>query len=310
MTQRLGAICLGLCALVASRPALALAPSAAPGCNVFPANNVWHADISRLPVDRNSATWIANMGGTARKLHPDFGPSGDAMPYGLPWIATTKTHVLSKVTFDYADESDRVGYPIGRETPVEGGSDAHALMVDRDRCILYELYAFDYAHRHAGSGAVFNLKSNALRPATWTSADAAGLPIFPGLIRYDEVRRGVVDHAIRFTAARTDRRFVWPARHQAGAARDIHLPPMGARFRLRSSFAITRYRADTRVILTAMKRYGMILADNGSDWFFQGTAENGWSTAMLDELKSIPAGAFDAIDESRLMVSGDSGAVR
>jgi hypothetical protein len=310
MARKLVLAAAAVLALVPGQPALALSPPSAPGCPVFPASNVWHKDVSRLPVARRSATWISNMGGTARRLHPDFGPSGAAMPYGIPWIAVAGTHSKMRFTFDYADESNNVGYPIDARTPVESGSDAHAIVVDRDHCVLYEVYATDVAHRRAGSGAVWNLKSNALRPAGWTSADAAGLPIFPGLVRLDEVRRGVVDHAIRFTAQRTDRRYVWPARHQAGAARSDALPPMGARFRLRASFSISRYRADTRAILTAMKRYGMILADNGSNWFFQGTAENGWSTAMLDELKSIPARAFEAVDESGLMIASNSGAAR
>jgi hypothetical protein len=157
---------------------------------------------------------------------------------------------------------------------------------------------------------VWNLRSHALRPAGWTSADAAGLPILPGLLRLDEVASGVVDHAIRITAQRTDRSYLWPARHQAGAANDPNLPPMGARFRLRAGYDISRFRADTQVVLRAMQRHGVILADNGSNWFFTGTAENGWDTRMLDELKTVPAGAFDAIDESSLMVDPNSGQVR
>jgi hypothetical protein len=290
--------------------ARAVPPPGATRCAVFPSNNVWRADISRQPVDSHSRAWIASMGGTSRRIHPDFGPSGQSMPYGIPY--TTVAGSASKVTmrFDYADESDRGPYPLNSRTPVEMGSDRHAIMIDRDNCVLYELYGARYSNRTAGSGAIWSLKSNKLRPSTWTSADAAGLPIFPGLVRVDEIRRGVVDHAIRMTASRTDKRFVWPARHQAGYARDSHYPPMGARFRLKASYRITGTRSDTQIVLRAMKKYGLIVADNGSDWYFQGTAENGWANAMLDQLKRIPAGAFEAVNASGLMVSSGSGAVR
>jgi hypothetical protein len=184
-------------------------------------------------------------------------------------------------------------------------------MIDSGTCTLYELYNARYSsHPTAGSGAIWKLSSNALRPATWTSADAAGLPIFAGLVRLDEVKAGHVDHAIRVTAQQTDRSFIWPARHQAGAANNHNLPPMGARFRLKASYDISHFRVDTQTILRAMKTYGLIVADNGSNWFFQGTAENDWNTTMLDQLKSVPARAFEAVDESSLMVSSNSGAVR
>jgi hypothetical protein len=186
-------------------------------------------------------------------------------------------------------------------------------MIDSSSCRLYELYDTRYnpGGSTAGSGAVFDLRVNGpLRPSTWTSADAAGLPIFPGLLRLDEVNAGRVSHAIRFTANRTDRSFVWPARHQAGAANDANLPPMGARFRLRSGFDTSHLRADTRAVLEAMKHYGLILADNGSDWFFTGAADNGWNSDMLDQLKAVPASAFDAIDESSLMLDANSGQAR
>src|SRR5437764_12228781 len=185
-------------------------------------------------------------------------------------------------------------------------------MVDRDSCVLYELYAANWngGHPTAGSGAVFDLKSNALRPATWTSADAAGLPILPGLLRLDEVQSGRVDHAIRFTASRTDRSFLWPARHQAGAANDPNLPPMGARFRLRADFNLAGYRPDTQVVLRAMQLYGLILADNGSNWYFQGEAQNTWDDGFISDLKRVPASAFDAVDESSLMIDPNSGQYR
>jgi hypothetical protein len=185
-------------------------------------------------------------------------------------------------------------------------------MLDRDTCVLYELYAANWngGHPTAGSGAVFDLKSNALRPATWTSADAAGLPILPGLLRLDEVQSGHVDHAIRFTAQRTDKSFIWPARHQAGSANDPNLPPMGARFRLRADFNMAGYRPDTQVVLRAMQHYGLILADNGSNWYFQGEAINNWDDGFISDLKRVPAGAFEAVDESSLMVDPNSGQFR
>jgi len=297
-------------------PAAASAPPTAPACPILPADNVWHADISGLPVNAHSGAWMGNMAAATTRLHPDFGPSGEAMPYGIPWIAVPDSHAKVSPSFDYADESDPGPYPFGPDTPIEGGAqssgDRHALMLDRDTCVLYELYAADWNNGHptAGSGAVFDLRSNALRPATWTSADAAGLPILPGLLRLDEVQAGRVDHAIRFTASRTDRSFLWPARHQAGAANDPSLPPMGARFRLRADFDTAGYRPDTQVVLRAMQHYGLILADNGSNWFFQGTAENGWDDAFISDLKRIPASAFEAVDESSLMIDPNSAQYR
>ena len=296
----------------AAAPAGAIPPPGASGCRVFPADNVWHADVSRLPVHARSAAWLASMGGSSRRLHPDFGPSGESMPYGIPYIVVPSSHQKVSIDFEYADESDAGPYPFGTDTPIEGDSDRHAIMIDKGTCTLYELYAAEYAPgaSTAGSGAIWELGSNKLRPAGWTSADAAGLPIFAGLVRLDEVKAGVVDHAIRITASQTDRSYVWPARHQAGAAHNANLPPMGARFRLKKSFSTAGFRSDTRVILTAMKRYGVIVADNGSNWYFTGTAENGWNTDMLDELKTIPAGAFEAVDASSLMADPNSGRVR
>jgi hypothetical protein len=280
-------------------------------CSVFPSNNVWRANISKLPVHARSAAWLASMG-SGRRLHPDFGPSGLEMPYGIPYDVVAGSHSKVSLDFDYADESDPGPYPFGSDTTIEMGSDRHALMLDKDNCRLYELYAAQYSPSGstAGSGAIFDLRSNDLRPAGWTSADAAGLPIFAGLLRLDEVKTGVVDHAVRMTASRTDRAYLWPARHQAGAASDHSLPPMGARFRLKAGFATGGYRSDTQVVLRAFKTYGLILADNGSDWYFQGTAEDGWPAGLLDELKSIPASAFEAIDESGIMAQADSGRVR
>ncbi len=296
--------------LAGALPAGAAPPGA--DCPLFPADDAWHADITRLPVHSRSAAWITSMGGPGRRLHPDFGPAGAGeQPYGIPYVVVDGGHAKVDVSFDYEDESDAGPYPFGPDTPIEGGSDRHALMVDKSTCTLYELYAanWDPGGPTAGSGAIWNLRSSELRPAGWTSADAAGLPILPGLLRRDEVAAGLVDHTIRVTASRTDRSFVWPARHQAGYARDPNLPPMGARFRLKADFDLSPYRADTKVVLRAMQRHGLIVADNGSDWYFTGTSEEGWDTALLDDLKRIPAGAFEAVDASSLMADPDSGRV-
>jgi hypothetical protein len=219
------------------------------------------------------------------------------------------------VTFDYADESDRVGYPLGADTRIEGGAtadgDRHAIVVDKSTCRLYETFStYQRGSRWtAGSGAVWSLTSNKLRPQGWTSADAAGLPILPGLLRYAEVKAGRVDHAIRFTTDVTDRRHVWPARHDAGSVSDPSYPPMGARFRLKAGFPISSYRADTQVVLKAMRRYGLVLADNGSPWYFQGTADDRWPSGLLDQLKTIPASAFVAVDTAPLRVRAGSARV-
>lgn len=292
-------------------PASVAPPPGAPNCSVFPANNVWHADVSGLPVHPRNDAWLDAMGGPLVRLHPDFGPSG-GQPYGIPYIVVPGSHQKVAVDFYYPDESDPGPYPFGPDTPTEDGSDRHALMVDRDACVLYELYDAEYipGGSVAGSGAIFDLRSNALRPAGWTSADAAGLPIFAGLIRRDEVEAGVIDHAIRVTAEHTDQRYIWPARHQAGEADDPNLPPMGARFRLKATFDISGFLPETQVILRAMKRYGLMLADNGSNWFFGGASEHGWTNEVLDELKSVPAGAFQTVDTSSLMVHPGSGEAR
>jgi hypothetical protein len=283
----------------------------APNCSLLPDNNVWHADISKLPVNVHSAAWLRSTGANTVRLHPDFGG-----PYGIPFTTVAGNHAKVNVRFDYADESDRVPYPLGSDTRIEGGNassgDRHALIVDRDTCKLYETYATARSGNTwtAGSGAVYDLKSDLLRPDGWTSADAAGLPILPGLLRYDEVAAGKVDHAVRFTVARSDSSHLWPARHDAGSANDINLPPMGARFRLKANYPLTGLRADTRAVLTAFKKYGLIVADNGSNWFFTGAQDNRWSNDMLDELKRVPASAFEAVDESRLQAAPNSGQVR
>ncbi len=290
-------------------------PAPGTSCELFPRDNVWHSKIHKLPEHRRSDQWIAAMGGRGTLLHPDFGPSGDpAQPYGIPFNVEDAGQPKVAVDFQYAGESDPGPYPVDDTSWVENGSDRHVLVVERDECRLYELFDFDWngGAPQAGSGAIWDLRSNALRPSTWTSADAAGLPILAGLIRRDEVEAGVIDHAIRFTAGDTDEKFIWPARHQAGAGRDPSLPPMGARFRLKKRFGISRFHPETQVILKAMKRYGLIVADNGSNWYFGGAANEGneWSNEVLDELKSIPAGAFVAVATGKMKVSPDSARVK
>ena len=289
----------------------------APNCPMYPSNNIWNTDISGLPVDSHSAAWLSSMGSAAKHLHPDFGPSGNlSVPYGIPYSVMSPFTPKVFLTFGYANESDTGPYPFSASTPIEGGAgaagDRHALMVDPSTCTLYELYdaRFNSTGSTAGSGAIWNLGSNALRPAGWTSADAAGLPILPGLLRYDEVLSGSVTHAIRMTAQTTDTSFLWPARHQAGSASNPGLPPMGARFRLRANYDVSGYSPAAQVVLRAMRHYGIILADNGSNWYFGGTADPAWPAALVDELKQVPASAFDAVDESSLTISSDSGEAR
>jgi hypothetical protein len=306
------ALCLLLvAALSTSVPATASSSSAAvPGttCTVFPSDNVWNTDISKLPVNRLSDAWMRSMHSGSTDLHPDFGPPS----YGMPFTVTDASTAKHRVKFQYASESDKGPYPFGPKTPIEGGQNAggdrHAMMVDRSTCTLYELYHayWNGGNPKAGSGAVYDLTANHLRPNGWTSADAAGLPIFPGLIRYDEVQAGFIGHAIRFTADNTRDQHIWPARHDASDLTASRYPPMGARFRLKAGFSLSGFSRDARVILTAMKHYGLILADNGSDWYFQGTRDSRWKNSLLDQLKRVPASAFQAVDESACMVSANS----
>lgn len=285
-------------------------------CQVFPRNNVWHADISSLPVAKRSKAWIRSMGG--ERLRPDFGPSFGAqpIPYGIPITIVPASTKRVPVDFAYASESDRVRYPLTDRTVIEGGPDAdgdrHAIMVTADTCELFEVYdARSTGGRWTGgSGARWDLSSNKLRPHGWTSADAAGLPILPGLLRWSEVKAGRVNHAIRITANSTAAAFVWPARHQAGSGSKAVRPPMGARFRLKASFDISSYSKRARVVLRAMKTYGLIVADNGTSWYFTGDADPGWPLALVNELKTIPVSAIEAVNASGLKVSGGSGKVR
>jgi hypothetical protein len=288
----------------ASTPATLTAPALAdaPGCPVFPATNAWNHRIDGLPVRGDSATLVGSIGSGA-KLHPDF---GSYLGYGIPYNVVGAGQAAVRVAFEYADESDDVPYPIPDSPAIEEGSDRHLLIVDRDACRLYELYAVDQAADgswSAGSGATWDLRSNALRPAGWTSADAAGLPILPGLVRYDEVAAGEIRHAIRFTAPSTRAAYLYPARHFASSSSDAALPPMGLRVRLKASFDVSTLPAQARVIAVAMQRYGMILADNGSAWYFQGASDARWDDDQLNALKAIPGSAFEVVDTSGL-VSG------
>jgi len=290
-------------------PAFGAAPALAgevPGtdCAVFPQNNIWNTRIDALPVHDMSHTWMESMHASSTDLHPDFGPPS----YGLPYTTVNRNHAKVPVDFQYDDESDPGPYPFDGNTPIEGGSDRHALIVESGTCRLYELFAAEWngGDPQAGSGAIWDLDKNRLRPDTWTSADAAGMSIFAGLVRWDEVKAGEIDHAIRFTVSCTTDDYLWPARHQAGQS-DPDCPPMGARFRLKSSFDLDGFSAKAKVILRAMQRFGMFVTDNGSDWYFQGTRDHHWRNGLLDQLKTIPASAFEAVDESGCMVDEDSG---
>ena len=279
---------------------------------MFPADSIWHANVSALPVHPRSAQWLSHMQASTRSLHPDFGPSG-GVPYGIPFTVVAGSHAKVPVTFDYASESDRVPYPLGPDTLIEGGAgsggDMHALVVDASTCRLYETWDTRQSGSAwlAGSGATWDLHSDALRTAGWTSADAAGLAILPGLLRYDEVLAGNVDHAIRVTTNVSDRSYLWPARHQAGSVSDPTYPPMGAWFRLKAGYSTVGLSAQTITVINAMKNHGLVLADNGSPWYFQGTADNRWPDQVISELKRIPASAFEAVDVSSLQVSANSG---
>jgi hypothetical protein len=278
------------------------------GCTIFPANNPWNQRVDKLPVARDSGTIIDSIG-PSKGMHADFG-SGKygGGPIGIPYTTVGGGQHKVPVSFDYADESDKGPYPIPPGAPIEGGrgsdGDRHVIVVDRSKCKLYELYA---AHPrnggkswHAGSGAIWSLHSNHLRPKTWTSADAAGLPILPGLARYPEVKRGVINHALRFTVSRSRNKFVYPARHQASSSSDTSLPPMGLRLRLKRGFPVSRYPKQSRVVLRALQRYGMIVADNGSDWYVSGAPSPGWNNDDLHSLGGVLGRNFEVVDTSSL----------
>ena len=295
-----------LAGLLAAGPADASRLPGAPACPVFPKTNVWNKRVDRLPVAANSHAIVSAVG-LDRYVHADFG-SGlwDGGPIGIPITVVGRRQAKSRVRFEYADESDRGPYPIPRGVRIEGGrnadGDRHAILVDRNACRLYELFALrgrPGAWR-AGSGAIWNLGSNRLRPAGWTSADAAGLPILPGLARWSEVKRGVIDHALRVTVERTRRAYVYPGRHYASDERDPSLPPMGLRFRLRGDFDISGFPRQARVVLTALKRYGMIVADNGSSWYVSGAPSPYWSNDQLHTLHRVTGSDFVVVDTSKL----------
>jgi hypothetical protein len=277
----------------------------APGCELFPANNPWNQRIDRLPVARDSTQLIASIG-LSNPVHPDFGTVYQGAPNGIPFaVVTGKTRKLP-VRFQYADESDRGPYPLPADVPIEGGpnasGDRHVIVVDRSSCRDYELFAA-YPHGSywtAGSGAIFDLRSNHLRPAGWTSADAAGLPILPGLARYDEVARGSIDHALRFTARCTAARYVYPARHFAATCGSGVYPPMGLRVRLKASVNISRLPHQARIVAQALKRYGLILADNGSPWYISGAPNPRWSDDQLHQLDQLTGRDFEVVDTSSL----------
>jgi hypothetical protein len=288
-------------------------PDAIAGCPMFPPDNVWNTRVDSLPIDARSSAYINSIGPTTG-LHPDFGTVWAGAPNGIPYTTVLGTQPFVTVTFGYDDESDPGPYPIPPDAPIEGGpnssGDRHVLVVENTNCKLYEMYsAYPEADGSwtAGSGAIFDLRSNILRPDTWTSADAAGLPILPGLVRYDEVASGVITHALRFTAQRTQRKYIWPARHYASSITDPNVPPMGQRFRLKASFDISSYPAQVQVILTAFKTYGIILADNGSNWFINGAPDPRWDDDMLSQLSSVKGSNFEAVDESGLMRDPNSG---
>jgi hypothetical protein len=301
--------------LAAAALAIALSGAAAPsprvgGCPLFPASNAWNERVDALPVAADSDTLIRSIG-LDTGVHADFG-SGlwDGSRIGIPFVVVHGgTTPKSRVAFEYADESDRGPYPIPANVPIEGqpahanDGDRHALIVDRDSCRLYELYALERtgARWTAGSGAIWNLRSNALRPAGWTSADAAGLPILPGLARWDgDASTGVIRHALRFTAARTRRSYVYPARHYASSSDDPSLPPMGLRVRLKASVDISKLPRQARIVAQAMKTYGLILADNGSNWYVTGAPSPHWSNAELHALGSLHGSDFEVVDTASL----------
>ena len=293
-------VCLGTLLLGGSTASALKLPSA-PRCPVFPKSNPWNQRVDRLPVAASSDAIIDAIG-SGGSVHADFG-SGlwEGAPIGIPITVVGRKQRKSRVLFEYADESDRGPYPIPRTVKIEGGrsssGDRHAIIVDRNACKLYELFALYPNGRRwrAGSGAIWNLRSNRLRPAGWTSADAAGLPIYPGLARYDEVKRGVIDHALRFTVQRSRRAYVYPARHFASNATDPTLPPMGLRLRLKASFDVSGFPRQARIVLVALKRYGMLVADNGSSWYITGAPDKRWSNDQLHTLGRVHGSDFEVV---------------
>jgi hypothetical protein len=283
----------------ASTPSNVHVPGA-PNCSIFPADNVWNERVDALPVASNSATMIDSIG-LSSYLHPDFSSVAGGN-YGIPFNVVGNSVSKKKVRFQYASQSDPGPYPIPARPKIEGGSDRHIVIVQKDECRLYELFAARKTSTgwKAGSGAIWSLSSNALRPAGWTSADAAGLPILPGLVRYDEVAAGAILHALRFTAPDTRRAYLYPARHFASDSTDATLPPMGLRVRLKASVNISTFGPQARVLLVALQRYGMILADNGSPWYVTGAPSTGWNDDDLHKLQQLHGSDFEVVDTSSL----------
>ncbi|GAC1650123.1 MAG: hypothetical protein NVS9B15_09560 [Acidobacteriaceae bacterium] len=289
---------MAVAAISATLPAQTTGPKVA-NCSVFPADNVWNIPIDSLPVHRLSATYIANMRPT-RALHADYDSIGDGIPYVMA-AATPK----AAVSFDYASQSDPGPYVIPDNAPIEGGGDAHVISIDTTNCVLYEMWASQHTGTlkwHAGSGAIFDLKGDALRPDKWTSADAAGLPVFPGLVRYSEVAAGQINHALRITFPSTQSAHLWPARHDASSITSTAYVPMGARIRLKASFNISPYPADVQVVLKALKKYGAYVADNGSAWYISGVPDSRWNDSNMHKLGTVLGSNFEVVDESSLMV--------
>ena len=295
---------------MASPPAFAKAPPDAPphegACPVFPASNPLNRDISHAPVDSNSARYIESIGAQIH-LHADFGTPPS---YGIPYSVVGPHQPRVSIHFtEYGEESNPGPYPVPPGAPVEGAGeegDRHVLVLQEGTCKLYELYS---AQRKgsgwdAGSGAVFNLRSNALRPEGWTSADAAGLPIFPLLVRYPEVKSGRIDHALRVTVERTQRGYIHPATHFASNSSDPSLPPMGLRLRLKASFDLSGYHGEALVVLRTLERYGLIVADNGSSWYITGAPDPRWNNEDLDQLKQVPGSAFEAVRSGPILRRG------
>jgi hypothetical protein len=280
----------------------------APRCPVFPRSSHWNRTVDELPVHLRSGRIVASIGRTAH-LHPDFGSGRyNGGPIGIPYRTVSRRQHRVSVSFQYADESDRKRYPIPRNVPIEGGrqsdGDRHVIVVDRSRCRLYELFAaYPLAggrRWRAGSGAIWNLRSNRLRPKGWTSADAAGLPILPGLARYEELKRGGFDHALRVTVPRTRRAYVYPARHVASNESDPDLPAMGQRLRLKAGFDVSRFPRQARAVLRTLKRYGMIVADNGAPWYVSGAPARGWNNDDLHSLQRVKGSNFEVVDTASL----------
>ncbi len=289
-----------------AKPAGATLKTSDGDLEIFPPDNPWNTDISRLPVHRKSQAYLASIG-LDKPLHPDFGTVWNGAPSGIPYVVVGKDQPKVPVTFEFPDESDAGPYPIPPDAPIEGGEksdgDRHVLVIDYHAKKLYEIFSSrrQGAGWKAGSGAVFDLTSNKLRPAGWTSADAAGLPIFPGLARYDEVEQGEIRHALRFTVRKTQRGYIPPATHFASRSTDANLPPMGLRVRLKADYDVSKFPPSAQVILRGLKKYGMLLADNGGDWFVSGAPHPRWNDDDLHTLKRVKGSDFEAVETGQVV---------